>query len=163
MKTSAGLLMYRFRLGQIEFLLAHPGGPVWRNKDAASWTIPKGEIGEGEDAYEAAKREFAEELGFLPQIKPIPLTAVKQKSGKVVRAWAFEGDFDPKQIHSNLFEMEWPPRSGQTQQFPEIDRVEWFDPATAKTKINPAQIPLLEEAESKVRAERIGGGSVASE
>jgi predicted NUDIX family NTP pyrophosphohydrolase len=157
MKISAGLLMYRVRLGRIEFLLAHPGGPVWRNKDAAAWTIPKGEIGDGEDAFEAAKREFAEELGFMPKIQPIPLTAVQQKGGKIVHAWAFEGDFNPKEIQSNLFEMEWPPRSGRTQKFPEIDRAEWFDTATAKAKINPAQIPLLEEAEAKVRAEPTGG------
>ena len=154
--------MYRFRHGRIEFLLAHPGGPVWRNKDAAAWTIPKGEIGEGEDAFEAAKREFTEELGSLPQLQPIPLTAIQQKNSKTVRAWAFEGDFNPKEIQSNVFEMEWPPRSGRIQEFPEIDRVEWFDTATAKIKINPAQIPLLEETELKVGAEPIGGDSVTS-
>ena len=148
-KISAGLLMYRVRLGRLEFLLAHPGGPVWRNKDAGVWTIPKGEIGQGEDALEAAKREFAEELGSRPEVQPVALKSIQQKSGKIVHAWAFKGDLDTTHVRSNLFEMEWPPRSGRMQSFPEIDRAEWFDLPTAKTKINPAQIPLLEEVHEK--------------
>jgi predicted NUDIX family NTP pyrophosphohydrolase len=148
-KTSAGLLMYRVRLNRMQFLLVHPGGPVWRNKDAGAWTIPKGEICEGEDPLEAAKREFAEELGYLPEVRPIPLNSIQQKSGKIVHAWAFQGDLNATRIQSNSFEMEWPPHSGRMQSFPEVDRAEWFDLATAKTKINPAQIPLLEETYRK--------------
>jgi len=148
-KTSAGLLMYRVRLARVEFLLVHPGGPVWRNKDAGAWTIPKGEIREGEDPLEAAKREFAEELGSLPEVHPIPLSSIQQKGGKIVHAWAFKGDLDVSRIQSNFFEMEWPPRSGRMQSFPEVDCAEWFDLETAKTKINPAQVSLLEEAHRK--------------
>jgi predicted NUDIX family NTP pyrophosphohydrolase len=148
-KISAGLLMFRVRSGQIEFLLVHPGGPVWRKKDAGAWTIPKGEIGQDEAPLETAKREFREELGSLPDVHPIPLKSIQQKGGKIVQAWAFEGDLDPTKIQSNTFEMEWPPRSTRIQSFPEIDRAEWFDLATAKSKINPAQIPLLEEAYQK--------------
>jgi len=146
--------MYRDRLGRLEFLLVHPGGPSWRNKDTGAWTIPKGEIGAGEDAFAAAKREFVEELGFQPEIEPIALTPIRQKGGKLVHAWAFRGDFDPARVQSNLFSIEWPPRSGRTQEFPEVDRAEWYDLETAKTKINPAQIALLEETEQKVGGHR---------
>jgi predicted NUDIX family NTP pyrophosphohydrolase len=152
-KVSAGLLMYRVRNGELEFLLAHPGGPFWKNKDAGAWTIPKGEILEGEDPLTAAKREFTEELGFETQGKFIELTPIKQKSGKVVHAWAFESDCDPKQIKSNTFSIPWPPGSGQSSEFPEVDRADFFKPAAAKEKINPAQIALLEELQRRWEGE----------
>ncbi len=154
LKESAGLLMYRLRSGQPEFLLVHPGGPFWKNKDAAAWSIPKGEIDSGEDAFAAAQREFQEELGFKPAGVFIELPAVKQKSGKLVRAWAFEGDCDPASCKSNTFSVEWPPRSGRMQDFPEIDRAAFFPLAEAREKINPAQTPLLEAV-----AARLTGGS----
>ncbi|PYJ02857.1 MAG: NUDIX hydrolase [Verrucomicrobia bacterium] len=144
-KVSAGLLMYRMRSGELEFLLVHPGGPLWKNKDAGVWSIPKGEIELGEDPLAAAKREFAEELGFQPQGNFIELTPIKQKSGKIVRAWAFAGDCDPSQIKSNTFTMEWPPGSGRLSQFPEVDRAAFLRLTEAKEKIIPAQIALLEE------------------
>ena len=145
-KQSAGLLMYRFRQGEIQFLLAHPGGPFWQNKDLGAWTIPKGEVGLDEDVLLAAQREFREEVGFQPEGKFLPLTPVKQKAGKMVQAWAFEGDCDPAFLKSNTFRMEWPPRSGIFRDFPEVDRVEFFELNQAKEKINPAQMPFLEEA-----------------
>lgn len=141
--------MYRVRSEQLEFLLVHPGGPIWRNKDAGAWTIPKGEISQDEDALTAAKREFAEELGARPEIEPVALKSIQQKGGKLVHAWAFKGDLDPREVRSNNFEMEWPPRSGRRQSFPEIDRAEWFSLEKAKIKINPAQIPLLDEVREK--------------
>jgi predicted NUDIX family NTP pyrophosphohydrolase len=144
-KTSAGLLMYRRRGTQIEFLLVHPGGPFWKNKDAGAWTIPKGEVEPGEDAVVTAKREFQEELGLAAQGTFTELHPVKQKSGKIVQAWAFEGDCDPRQIVSNTFTIEWPPRSGNMAAFPEVDRVEFFALTEARQKINPAQISFLDE------------------
>jgi predicted NUDIX family NTP pyrophosphohydrolase len=149
-KTSAGLLLYRLRAGVLEFLLAHPGGPFWKNKDAGAWTIPKGEIGDNEAPLAAAIREFEEELGFKPNEPFIELTPIKQKAGKVVHAWAFEGDCDPTQIKSNAFSMEWPPRSSKQAEFPEVDRAEFFDLENAKAKINPAQIPFLEEIQRQL-------------
>lgn len=146
-KLSAGLLLYRRRAGAIEFLLVHPGGPFWRNKDAGAWTIPKGEVSEGEDLLAAARREFAEELGVTANGPFRALTPVKQKAGKVVHAWLFEGDLDPAAVKSNTFTIEWPPRCGKQAEFPEIDRAEFFPPDVARTKINPAQIPLIDEAE----------------
>src|SRR5204863_5570752 len=119
---SAGLLLYRRRKGELEFLLVHPGGPFWKGKDAGAWSIPKGEIQPGEEPLAAAQREFEEELGIKPQGPFIPLIAVKQKGGKTVHAWAFENDCDPAMCKSNTFEMEWPPRSGRRQQFPEVDQ-----------------------------------------
>jgi len=144
-KVSAGLLLYRIRDGAPEFLLVHPGGPFWKNKDDGAWTIPKGEIGDNEKPLAAAIREFEEELGFAPNGPYTELTPIKQKAGKVVHAWAFQGDCDPTQIKSNTFSMEWPPRYGKHAEFPEIDRAEFFNLADAKIKINVAQIPLLEE------------------
>jgi predicted NUDIX family NTP pyrophosphohydrolase len=140
--------MYRRTSGRgLEFLLVHPGGPFWKGRDAGAWTIPKGEIGAGEDALAAAKREFEEELGFKPEGKFVELTPVKQKGGKLVRAWAFEGACVAEECRSNTFEMEWPPKSGKMVKFPEVDRVEWFSTEAAGRKINAAQISLLEEVE----------------
>ena len=149
-KTSAGLLLYRFHNGMLQFLLVHPGGPFWKNKDDGAWTIPKGELTEGEEPMAAAIREFEEELGFKPTGPFIELTPIKQKAGKVVCAWGFEGDCEPNQIKSNTFTMEWPPRSGKQAEFPEVDRAEFFHLEAAKAKINPAQIPLLEELQRRL-------------
>src|SRR5215475_12364034 len=149
-KISSGLLMHRMREGELEFLLVHPGGPFWKNKDEGAWTIPKGEIGDGEEPLAAAVREFEEELGFKPSGPFIELTPIKQKAGKMVHAWAFEGDCDPSQIKSDTFSIEWPPRSGKQAEFPEVDRAEFFNLEAAKTKINPAQIPLLEELQRRL-------------
>ena len=137
--------MYRFRGGELEFLLVHPGGPLWQDKDASIWSIPKGEIHPGEDGLEAAKREFEEELGLKAQGTFVELTPITQKSGKIVHAWTFAGDCDPSQIQSNMFAMEWPPHSGRTGSFPEVDRAAFFNLEQAKARINPAQVPLLEE------------------
>ena len=144
-KISAGLLMYRLRGGEAEVLLVHPGGPFWRNKDEGAWSIPKGEPAAGEDLLAAARREFEEELGLKPTGPFIELRAVKQKGGKVVHAWAFEGDCDPAAIQSNTFTMEWPPRSGRTAEFPEIDRAAFLGLSEAGRKINPGQAALIQE------------------
>jgi len=138
--------MFRRSQGEVEVLLVHPGGPFFRNKDAGAWTVPKGEAAEGEELLERARIEFREELGIEPiAMKPIELGSVKQKGGKTVHAWAFEGDLPEKFIvASNTFAMEWPPRSGRTEEFPEIDRAEFFSIETAKLKINPAQVPFLD-------------------
>jgi predicted NUDIX family NTP pyrophosphohydrolase len=143
-KQSAGLLMYRRTAGAVEVLLAHPGGPYWRSKDLGAWTLPKGEFEEGEDALACARREFQEETGCLPNGPFAPLGEVRQKSGKRVSAWTFEGDFDPALLASNLFEMEWPPRSGKLRQFPEVDRIGWFDLDAARIKLLPAQVPFVD-------------------
>ena len=149
-KVSAGLLLYRFRDGELEFLLAHPGGPFWKDRDAGAWTIPKGEINEGENPLAAARREFEEEVGLKPEGEFMELTPIQQKGGKIVRAWAVEGDGDTTNIKSNLFEMEWPPKSGRFQTCPEVDRAAFFRIQEAKSKINSAQIPLLEELKRKL-------------
>src|ERR1700687_424353 len=138
-RVSAGLLMYRRRGGALEVLLVHPGGPFWAKKDLGSWTIPKGEQAEGEDELTTARREFEEETGIRPEGTFHPLGSVRQKGGKVVHAWAFEGDCDPAAIRSNTFRVEWPPRSGQWQIYPEVDRAEWFGLDEARRRINPAQ------------------------
>jgi predicted NUDIX family NTP pyrophosphohydrolase len=146
-KISAGLLMYRGRNKRRTFpevLLAHPGGPFWKNKDDGGWMIPKGEVEPGEDLLAAAIREFNEETGFTPVEPFLALGQVKHKSGKTVHAWAFQGDCDPNQIRSNTFELEWPPKSGHKQQFPEIDRAAFFDLTTARSKMLPAELPLLD-------------------
>jgi predicted NUDIX family NTP pyrophosphohydrolase len=145
-KRSAGLLLYR-RTPDLEVLLVHPGGPFFAKKDDGVWSVPKGEYEPDEDALTAALREFEEELGSAPPetaSEPIPLGEVKQRAGKVVTAWAAEGDLDTSTVASNTFEMEWPPRSGRTAEFPEIDRAEWFDLDTARTKILPAQQLFLD-------------------
>ena len=130
--------------GGVEVLLAHPGGPYWRSKDSGAWTLPKGEYEDGEDGLACAMREFREETGCTPIPPFAPLGEVRQKSGKRVSAWSFEGSLDPADLDSNLFEMEWPPRSGQLRQFPEVDRIEWYDLVTARAKLLPAQVPFLE-------------------
>jgi predicted NUDIX family NTP pyrophosphohydrolase len=140
-------LMYRIKDGAIQVLLAHPGGPYFAKKDDGSWSIPKGEPGPTEDLFLTAQREFEEETGLNPAGPFVPLKPVKQKGGKVVHAWAFVGDCDPTTIHSNTFTMEWPPRSGQQKQFPEIDRAEFFDLATARRKIKSGQVGLIDELE----------------
>jgi predicted NUDIX family NTP pyrophosphohydrolase len=143
-KRSAGLLLYRKRAGTLEVFLVHPGGPFWTKKDAGAWTIPKGEIGEDEDPLVAARREMAEETGFSPEGRFIELPPVRQKAGKLVLAWAIEGDCDPALLRSNLFEMEFPPRSGRMAEFPEIDRGEWFSLGEGRGRILEAQQPFLD-------------------
>lgn len=155
-RVSAGLLMYRIQDGNLQVLLAHPGGPLFKNKDEDNWTIPKGELDPGEDMLEAAKREFEEETGIKPNGPFTALTPIKQKGGKIVHAWAFEGDCDPTKITSNNFTMEWPPKSGQQKEFPEIDRADFFDLATASLKIKAAQMPLVEECERLVLGKSSG-------
>jgi predicted NUDIX family NTP pyrophosphohydrolase len=137
--------MYRVQGDELEFLLVHPGGPLWKRKDAGIWSIPKGEIHPGEDGLEGAQREFEEELGFKAQGPFVELSPITQKSGKIVHAWAFAGDCDPSQIRSNTFSMEWPPHSGRMGTFPEVDRAAFFSLEQAKVPIYPAQMTLLEE------------------
>jgi predicted NUDIX family NTP pyrophosphohydrolase len=144
-KTSAGLLMYRRRKEVLEVFLVHPGGPFWSNKDLGAWSIPKGEYRSDEDPLSAAKREFTEETGLQSGKEFIELPPIKQPGGKVVRAWAFEGDADPTAITSNSFSLEWPPRSGQQQAFPEVDRAAWFSLEEAKERIFKGQVSLLVE------------------
>jgi predicted NUDIX family NTP pyrophosphohydrolase len=144
-KKSAGLLVFRRPIDRIEVLLVHPGGPLWAKKDEGAWSIPKGEIDEGENALTAAKREFAEELGSPVAGEFIPLAPIRQTSGKLVQAWAVEGDFDRATFRSGTFSMEWPPKSGRRQDFPEVDRVEWFTIEIARVKINKGQVPLLDQ------------------
>ena len=147
---SAGLLAYRRRERGLEFLLAHPGGPFWARRDDGAWSIPKGLIGEGEDVLAAARREFEEETGQAIVGDFAPLVPLRQKSGKVVHAFLIEADPDLAAFRSNRFEMEWPPRSGRVQAFPEIDRVAWFAPAEALVKILPGQAGFIHEAIDKL-------------
>jgi predicted NUDIX family NTP pyrophosphohydrolase len=142
--------MYRRRDGQCEVFLVHPGGPFWAKKDLGSWTIPKGEYREGEDPFQAAQREFQEETGFTAEGAFIALGDLKQPSGKVLTAWAFEGDCDPGQLKSNTFPLEWPPHSGRQAEFPEIDRGAWFAIEAAGEKLLPGQRPLLDRLLQKV-------------
>jgi predicted NUDIX family NTP pyrophosphohydrolase len=144
-KQSAGLLMYRKRGETLQVLLVHPGGPFWDKKDIGSWSMPKGEFSQDEDALKAARREFEEETGFLPTGNFIRVGAIKQPSGKLIHAWAFEGDLDAKKIKSNTFSVEWPPQSGKQQEFPEVDRAEWFTIETAREKIIKGQVEFLDE------------------
>jgi predicted NUDIX family NTP pyrophosphohydrolase len=147
-RSSAGIVLYRRPGTGLEVLLAHPGGPLFRNRDAGHWSIPKGEPNVDEPLLETARREFAEETGqVVPDSPARPLGSIVQKGGKVVHAWAVEGDLDPASARSATFEMEWPPRSGVSQAFPEIDRVEWFDRDEARRRIKPAQAPLLDRLE----------------
>lgn len=128
-------------------LLVHPGGPFFAKKDLGAWSIPKGELGEGEDPLQAATREFTEETGWSAEGPFLPLSNVRQAGGKEVLAWAFEGDFDPETLRSNTFSLEWPPRSGVKREFPEVDRAAWFEAVEARRRVNPGQVPLIDEAE----------------
>jgi predicted NUDIX family NTP pyrophosphohydrolase len=156
-KMSAGIVLYRWlslkpdraldpmQDQQFQVFLVHPGGPFWKNKDAGAWSIPKGEYAPGEDALIAARREFAEETGFdLPEGEFKPLGEIKQPSGKVISAWALEGDFPAEELKSNLFSMEWPPKSGKMQAFPEVDRARWFGLEEAREKLIPGQRGFLD-------------------
>jgi predicted NUDIX family NTP pyrophosphohydrolase len=154
-RLSAGLLMYRIKDGAVQVLLAHPGGPYFRSQDEGVWSIPKGEPGPGEDLFVTAQREFEEETG-LPAAGPFTaLQPVMQKGGKLVYAWAFAGDCDPAAIKSNTFALEWPPRSGQQQEFPEIDRAAFFDLATARRKIKSGQVGLIDELETLLASRKL--------
>ena len=151
MRTSAGLLMYRRRDGRVEVLLVHPGGPFFKNKDAGIWTVPKGEPAEGEETIETARREFREETGIDVGDEPlIALGEVKQKGGKAVHAWAFEGDCALAALKCNTFKVQWPPKSGQWRTFPEVDQYAFFDLDTARQKINPAQAAFLDRLEQAI-------------
>jgi predicted NUDIX family NTP pyrophosphohydrolase len=148
-QSSAGILLHRAGNAGREVLLVHPGGPYWARKDLGAWSIPKGELDGDEDPRACARREFAEETGtLLPDGALADLGAVKLKSGKQVVAFAAEGDLDAAAVVSNTFELEWPPRSGRRQAFPEVDRAEWFDLATARDKLNPAQAAFVERLEA---------------
>jgi predicted NUDIX family NTP pyrophosphohydrolase len=149
-RTSAGILLWRRRGPRIEVLLGHPGSPYFARKDAGDWTVLKGEVDPGEELVAVARREFAEETGHAldDDARLVELGDIRQRSGKVVFAWAVEGDLDPATAVSNTFEMEWPPRSGRVQAFPEIDRVEWFGLAEARVKIKDAQAPFLDRLEA---------------
>jgi predicted NUDIX family NTP pyrophosphohydrolase len=147
---SAGLVIYRSRPSGLEFLLVHPGGPYWAKKDDGAWSIPKGEHAEGEDPREVARRELEEETGLRVDGELITLQPIRQRGGKSVTAWGCEAEWDPAGLRSNTFLMEWPPRSGKMVEFPEVDRAGWFTLEQARTKLNPAQLPLLEELAAKV-------------
>ena len=145
MKRSAGILLYRDRSGVREVFLVHPGGPFWAKKDLGAWSLPKGEFAEGENPLAAARREFEEETGFPIDGDFRPLRPLRQPGGKVVHAWAVEGDCDPAQLRSNVFSIEWPPKSGRMQEFPEADRAAWFTIPEARERILRGQIPFLDE------------------
>ncbi len=160
MTTSAGLLVHRTRDGALEVLLAHMGGPFWARRDEGAWTIPKGELEEGEQADAAARREYAEELGHAPPDGPlVELGEIRQRAGKRVVAFAVEGDFDPALLQPGTFELEWPPRSGTIKAFPEVDRVAWFDLATAKRMIVTAQAELLDRLAAIATRSRPGASA----
>jgi predicted NUDIX family NTP pyrophosphohydrolase len=153
-RRSAGILLFRVTGSAPEVLLVHPGGPFWAKKDLGAWSIPKGEYEEGEEPRACALRELGEELGSPPAIEAdalIDLGEVRQKGGKLVRAWAAEGDFDPMTLHSNTVTIEWPPRSGARREFPEVDRAEWFSPGEAREKINPAQAEFVDRLLERLR------------
>lgn len=141
---SAGILLFRRREGGTEVLLGHPGGPYWARKDEGAWMVPKGAVEDGETALQAAVREFGEEVGPVPVGEPQPLGTVRQNGGKLVEVFALEGDFDPATLKSNLFELEWPPRSGRLQSFPELDQVAWMSLEEARRRILRSQLPLLD-------------------
>lgn len=150
-KLSAGILMYRKGERGIEVLLVHPGGPFWAKKDDGAWSIPKGEYAEGEDPFAVAKREFYEETGSAVSGPCVELSPAKQPSGKLIKAWAVEGDIDAASVRSNSFSMEWPPKSGRVQSFPEVDRALWCELQLARTKLLPGQRVLLDELEQRLR------------
>jgi predicted NUDIX family NTP pyrophosphohydrolase len=152
-KRSAGILLFRRNGDETEFLLVHPGGPFWAKKDAGAWSIPKGQIEDEEEPRACAIRELEEELGPAPELDPrrlIELGSIRQRAGKVVEAWAAEGEFDPTTLDSNTFSMEWPPRSGGEREFPEVDRAEWFDLEAAREKILPAQAAFFDRLLEKL-------------
>jgi predicted NUDIX family NTP pyrophosphohydrolase len=154
-RTSAGILLWRRRNDRLEVLLAHMGGPQWVNKDRGHWTIPKGEVEAGEELVAVARREFAEETGHeLPDTPLIELGAIRQKSGKLVLAWAAQGDLDAATAVSNTYQTEWPPGSGRVETFPEIDRVEWFKLTKARRKLKAAQVPFLDRLQAALAARR---------
>jgi predicted NUDIX family NTP pyrophosphohydrolase len=156
-RHSAGVLLFRRVERVIEVLLVHPGGPYWAKRDDGAWSIPKGEIEDGEEPIAVARREFEEETGTAPPAGTwLPLRPVRQAGGKVVDAWAVEGDFEPARLKSSTFEIEWPPRSGRRAVFPEVDRAAWWTLDEARRKINPGQVPLLSELEEVLG--HAGGG-----
>lgn len=144
-RNSAGILLYRVRDGVVQVFLVHPGGPYWARKDEGAWSIPKGEAAADADLLATACREFHEETGSRLEGDPVPLQPLKQPGGKIVHAWAVRGDIDASSICSNLFAIEWPPRSGKTREFPEVDRAGWFDPAAARQKLLPGQRGFLDQ------------------
>ena len=150
-KQSAGVLLYRQRAGELEVLLVHPGGPFWAKKDVGAWSIPKGEFEAEENPREAAFRELQEETGWTPDGEDIPLDPIRQAGGKTVYAWALEADLDPTTLVSNMFSLEWPPRSGREKEFPEVDRAEWFRMEEARRRMLPSQLALLDDLERKLR------------
>lgn len=154
--TSAGILLFREVSTRLEVFLVHPGGPFWANRDDGAWSIPKGECGAGEDLLAAARREFAEETGFRAEGEPVPLTPLRQRSGKTVHAWAMRGDADAVGLKSNTFSLEWPPGSGRLREFPEVDRAAWFPMAEAVRKILKGQAPFLAELREKLEEARRG-------
>jgi predicted NUDIX family NTP pyrophosphohydrolase len=155
--VSAGLLLFRRSDGRLEVLLAHPGGPYWVNRDAGAWTIPKGAGNAGEELLVTARREFAEETGLRPEGPFLPLGSVRQKAGKLVHAWACEGEADPSALVSNTMWAEWPPGSGRRVEFPEVDRCAWFSPEEARAKLNPAQAEFIDRLEAALAgAEPLG-------
>lgn len=159
-KRSAGILLFRRNGGRTEFLLVHPGGPFWAKKDAGAWSIPKGQIESDEEPRACAMRELEEELGPAPELDPeqlIELGSIRQRAGKVVEAWAAEADFDPATLSSNTFSMEWPPRSGSLQEFPEVDRAGWFDLSAARVKILSAQAEFLDRLLDRLEGEAASG------
>jgi predicted NUDIX family NTP pyrophosphohydrolase len=154
---SAGLILYRFRDGSLEVLLVHPGGPFWQRRDDGAWSIPKGESSAGEALLAAARREFEEELGAAaPDAQYASLGSLKQAGGKIVHAWAAPSDFDVDRLRSNTFEMEWPPRSGRVQRFPEVDRAAWFRVEESRRKLLPSQLAFIDRL-----SEMLGTGTGA--
>jgi predicted NUDIX family NTP pyrophosphohydrolase len=152
--VSAGLLVYRRRDRAVEVLLVHPGGPFWKARDSGAWSVPKGEVGEGEDLLAAARREMREETGFAPDGPFVRLAPVRQPAGKTIHAWAAEADWDPSRLASDTFSIEWPPRSGRVQRFPEVDRAGWFEIAEARRRILRGQLGLLEQLEQALSGTR---------
>ena len=155
-KKSAGLLLFRRTSGRLEVFLVHPGGPFWAKKDEGSWSIPKGEFEDPEDPLAAARREFEEETGFAPDGDPIPLDPIRQPGGKLVYAWAVQGDMEPSGLRSNTFSMEWPPKSGGYREFPEVDRAAWFGMEEAGRKILKGQAAFLDQLQEKLGEGRGG-------
>lgn len=153
MQHSAGILLYRYREGALQVLLVHPGGPFWAGKDLHAWSIPKGLFESGEDPLAAARREFREETGYEVNGRFMRLGELKQAGNKIIHAWALEGDIDASRIASNTFSLEWPRHSGRTQEFPEVDKGEWFDPETARIKIHKGQMPFLDRLHAGLKQE----------